>query len=160
MASVTTCLAVSSSPRRLQDLQGQHFRLLQGTAKVLIGLEDLVLALDLIIGRGRDIQVGLLDLVETTGDIAARDLHPDVADAFEGIELAVLDLLDHVLGVVADAVEGIGDLLVAITDLHRLDLLAHDIVEQRRLVKVRAIAATRPSSRSEIWFSNAMIGAS
>jgi hypothetical protein len=42
-------------------------------------------------------------------------------------------LLDHALRVVANAVEAIGDFPVALAELHRRDLLAHDLVEQRRL---------------------------
>ena len=47
----------------------------------------------------------------------------------------LFDLLDHGLRIIADAVEGIGDLFVALADLHRLDLLAHDVIEQRGLVE-------------------------
>ena len=89
----------------IQDLQRQHLRLLERTAEILIGLQDLVFALDLLVGRRSDIQVGLFDVVKATRDVAASDLHPHVADAFEGIDTAVFDLLNHFLSIITYAIE-------------------------------------------------------
>ena len=91
-----------------------------------------MLALDLVLGVLGDVEIDRLDLVEAVGDVAARDLHPDIGDALEDVDLAVGDLVDHALGVVADRVEAVGDLLVALADLHAGDLLAHHLVEHRR----------------------------
>ena len=72
-------------------------------------------------------------LSKRPGDVAASGLLPDVRETLERVDAAVLDLLDHALRVVADAVEAVRDLRVALAELHRRDLLAHDLVEQRRL---------------------------
>ena len=66
------------------------------------------------------------------------------------------DLIDQPLGVVADGVEAVGDLLVALADLHLRGLLAHDLVEhlglaegagdQRDLVLVE-IGESSPAAR-------------
>ena len=52
-----------------------------------------------------------------------------------GVEVTVLDLLHHPVRIVADGVEGFGNVLVAFTDLHRGDLLPHRFVEHRHLVQ-------------------------
>ena len=49
--------------------------------------------------------------------------------------LAVRDLVDHPLGVVADRIEALGDLLVALADLHGRGLLADDLVEDAGLAE-------------------------
>ena len=116
-------------------LQCQYFRFLEGTPKVLVGFQDDVLPVDLVLGVFRDFQVGLLDFIETVGDIAAGHLHPDIADAFERIQLAILDLFHHVLGIVAYAVERIGNALIAVAQFHTADLLSHHLVEQRGLIQ-------------------------
>ena len=77
----------------LEQAERHDLGLLQRAAVILVGLEDLLLALDLVLGGGGNVQVGLLDLVEAVRDVAARRLHPDVADALEGIDLAVGDLI-------------------------------------------------------------------
>ena len=92
-----------------------------------------------------DVEIDLLDLVEAARDVAARGLLPDVREALERVDAAVLDLLDHALRVVANAVEAVRDLRVALAELHRRDLLAHDLVEQRRLA--RACARSRRPCR-------------
>ena len=88
-----------------------------------------MLAVDLVLGLLGDIEIGVADLVEAAGDIAAADLHPHVADPLHQVELAVVQLVDHALGIVADGVEAVGDLLVALTDLHGGDLRADHVVE-------------------------------
>ncbi len=50
------------------------------------------------------------------------NLHPDIADALHQVELAVVELVDHALGVVADGIEAVGDLFVALADIHGGDL--------------------------------------
>ena len=91
--------------RRLQHFQRKHLRLLQRAAIVAIRLQNRVLALDLVLRVRGDVEVRRAQLVETVGDVAARDLHPDIGRAFEQVELAVGKLVDHALGVVADGIE-------------------------------------------------------
>src|SRR5262249_56225444 len=67
------------------------------------------------------------------GDVAAGNFHPDVGGTLHDIDLAVSKLVHHTLGIVPDRVEALGDRLVAFTDLHAGDLLAHDLVEYRSL---------------------------
>ncbi len=118
---------------RLQHLQRQHLGLLQRAAKVLVGRKDQVFALDLVVRVLGDLEIRLLDLVEALRDVAARGLHPHVLETLPRVDLAVLELLDHGLRVVTDAVERIRDDGVAVADDHRRHLLAHHLVEQRRL---------------------------
>jgi hypothetical protein len=121
--------------RLMQDLQGHHLGLLPGAAEIHIGLEDSVLPFDLVAGVLGHIQIGRLDLVEARGDVAAGHLHPQVPQALDGVDLTVGQLIDHRLGVVANGIEGLGDDLVALADLHGPHLLANHLVEQRRLVE-------------------------
>ena len=143
----------------LQHFEREHLGLLQRAAIVAIGLEDRVLAVDLVLGVLRDVEIDRADLVEAVGDVAARDLHPDVGRALEHVELAVGDLVDHALGVVADRVEALGDRLVALADLHAGDLVAHDSLNTDAWPSVRAITWILSGSRSEICSSRALIGA-
>lgn len=104
--------------------------MLEGAAEIAVGVENDLFAADLVLGVGSDFQIDLLDLVEAVGDIAARRLHPDVAETLPGGNLPVGELVHHRLGVLADGVEALGDLLVALAHVHRRDLLAHDLVEE------------------------------
>ena len=121
--------------RRAQDFERHHLGLLQSAAEVAVGVEDHALALDLILGRAGDVEVGLLDPVEAVRDVAARNLHPDVGDPLPEVDLRVGDLIDHRLGVVADRVEPLGDLPVALADLDRLRLVADHLVEDAGLAE-------------------------
>ena len=69
------------------------------------------------------------------GDVAPRELHPDVRHAFENIDFSVAELVDHFLRVVADRIEGFRDLFVALADVHRLRLVANHLVEDFRLAE-------------------------
>lgn len=57
---------------------------------------------------------------------------PEIGDALPGVEVAVLDLLAHPVRIVADGVEGFGDVPVAFTDLRRVP---HRFVEDRHLIQ-------------------------
>ena len=107
----------------------------QRPPEIPVGLENLRLALYLVLRGTGHVQINLFDLAETRRDIAPRDLHPDVAQPLKRIEFAVFDLVHHGLGIVPDAVERFGNLFVARANLHGLHLLAHHVVEQRRLVE-------------------------
>ena len=74
-------------------------------AEVAIGLEDRVFAVDLVLGVFRDVEISVADLVEAGRNVAARHLHPHVRGTLENVDLAVLELVDHALGIVADRVE-------------------------------------------------------
>ena len=119
----------------LQNLERHDLGLLQGAAEVAVGFQDRGFALDLVLRFLRDAEVDAADLVEAVGDVAAGELHPRVGRAFPHADLAVGDLVDHRLGVVADGVEAFGDLAIAVADLHGGDVLAHDLVEVRGLVQ-------------------------
>ena len=69
--------------------------LLKRTAIVAVGVENARLALNLIFCRRGHVEEGRLDLVEAISDVAAADLHPDVIDALEQVDLAVVELIDH-----------------------------------------------------------------
>jgi len=104
-----------------------------------------VLAVDLVLGLLGDVQVGAADLVEAGGDVAAADLHPHIGSALHHVELAVVELVDHALGVVADGIEGVGDLFVALADGHRRHLAAHHFVEGAGL-------SQRPADQDDLVF--------
>ena len=119
----------------LQDFQCHHLGMLQGAAIVAIGIQNLALPLDLVLGLLGDGKVGAPDLVEPVGDIAARDLHPHVGAALEDVDLPVGHLVHESLGVIANRVEPVGDRVVALADLHFRCLLAHDLVEDLGLAQ-------------------------
>ena len=118
-----------------EHLEGHHLGRFQGSPKIPVGLQDLALAFHLILGVGRYLQVGLLDLAKTAGNIPAGGLHPEVAQPLHGVDLAIVELFDHGLGVVADAVKGSGDGFVALAHVHGRDLLAHHLVKDRRVTE-------------------------
>ena len=118
-----------------QDFQGQDLGLLQRPAEVAVGVEDLLLAVDLIAGRACHVHVDVLDFIEAVGDVAPRHLHPNVVDPLPEVDFGVGDLVHHRFGVVADRVEGLSDLPIAFADLHGLGLLAHHLVEHARLAQ-------------------------
>ena len=41
-------------------------------------------------------------MLEAIGNVAARNLHPHVVDTFEKVDFPVGNLVDHLLGIVAD----------------------------------------------------------
>jgi hypothetical protein len=119
--------------RLLQHFEGHDLGMLQGPAVITVGLEDRGLPLDLVLRFPRDGKIDLPNVLESIGDIAAHDLHPDVGAALENVDLAVADLLDEPLGILADRVEPVGDLLVAVADLHLCRFAPDDLVEHFRL---------------------------
>ena len=65
----------------------------------------------------------------------AGDLHPDIVDPLQEVDLRVGDLVDHLLRVIADGIEALGHLAVAIPDLHGLRVLSDDLIEHPGLAK-------------------------
>ena len=56
----------------LEQFERHHLGLLQRAAEIAIGLENGVLAVDLVLGLLGDVEIDVADLVEAGGDIAAR----------------------------------------------------------------------------------------
>ena len=119
----------------LEHLERQNLRLLERPAIVAVCLKDRMLAIDLTLRGLRNVEVDRLDLVEPVGDIAPCNLHPNVGGTLHNIEFAVLQLINHAFGIVADRVEALGDRLVPLAYLHAGDLVAHDFVKNRGLAK-------------------------
>src|SRR5690606_30295847 len=117
----------------LQHLEREDLRLLQRAAEILIRGQYELLAVDLVARIARDVEIGPLDLLEPVRDVAAHHLGPDVRKPLPRVDLAVLELVDHRLRVLANAIERVRDLLIALAELHRRDLLADDLIEQRCL---------------------------
>jgi hypothetical protein len=123
-------LAFSASSRcLLENLESQNLGLLQGAAEIPVSFQDDAFAFDLVLRRPGHLEKRAANVIEAIGDIATRDLHPGVDHPLPEIERSVIDLVDHPLGVVTDRIERLGDVTIALADLHRFRLPAHQIVE-------------------------------
>ena len=118
-----------------ENLQGHDLGVLERAAEIPIGVENDLLPVNLILGRSGHLQISAPDVIETVGDVTAGNLHPYVRDPLQDVDLRIGNLIDHLLRIIANGIKRLRNLAVALADLHRLDLLADDFVEDAGLAK-------------------------
>ena len=118
----------------LQHLQRHHLGVLQRTAVVPIGIEDLGLALDLVLGLLGDRRDRCRGSCRSGWRCRRARSSSTCCCRARGCRSCRRQTWStRRLAVVADRVEAVGDRLVALADLHLRGLLAHHLVEDLRL---------------------------